>query len=52
MAPYPEIGDAKFIRGLCTFKARSHLATMIQIFDVVTMSSEMGCIVTNVTVHT
>ena len=33
-------------------RARSHLATMTQIFDVVTMSSEMGCIVTNVTVHT
>ena len=30
-------------------RARSHST---QIFDVVTMSSEMGCIVTNVTVHT
>ena len=30
---------------------RSPLATTIQFFDVVSMSSEMGCIVTNVTVH-
>ena len=30
----------------------SHLTTTTQIFDVVPMSSEMGCIVTNVTVHT
>ena len=30
----------------------SHLATTTQIFDVVTMSSEMGCIVINVTVRT
>ena len=31
-------------------RTRSHLATLP--FDVVSMSSEMGCIVTNVTVHT
>ena len=35
-----------------SFRARSHLATTTQIFDVVSMSSEMGCIVINVTVHT
>ena len=34
------------------FRAHSHLATTTQIFDVVTMSSEMGCIVFNVTIHT
>ena len=34
------------------FRAHSHLTTAIQIFDVVSMSSEMGCIVTNVTVRT
>ena len=33
-------------------RALSHLTTAIQIFDVVSMSSEMGCIVTNVTVRT
>ena len=33
-------------------RARSHLATTTQIFDVVSMSSEMGCIVINETVHT
>ena len=33
-------------------RAHSHLATTTQIFDVVTMSSEMGCIVINVTVST
>ena len=32
-------------------RARPHLATAIQIFDVVSMSSEMGCIVTIVTVR-
>ena len=35
-----------------SLRARSHLATATQIFDVVSVSSEMGCIVTNVTVHT
>ena len=34
------------------YKARSHLATATHIFDIVTISSEMGCMVTNVTVHT
>ena len=29
-----------------------HMATVTQIFDVVIMSSDMGCIVTNVTVRT
>ena len=33
-------------------RARSHLATVTQLIDVVSMSSEMGCIVTNVTVCT
>ena len=33
-------------------RARSHLATATQIFHVVIMSSEIGCIVTNVAVHT
>ena len=33
-------------------RARSHLATATQIFDVVSISSEMDCIVTNVTVRT
>ena len=33
-------------------RACSHLTTATQIFDVVSMSSEMGCIVTNVTVRT
>ena len=33
-------------------KGPSHLATVTQIFDVVTMSSEMGCIVINITVRT
>ena len=33
-------------------RARSHLATTTKIFDVVNMSSEIVCIVTNVTVHT
>ena len=32
--------------------ARSHLATVTKIFDVVNMSSEIVWIVTNVTVHT
>ena len=32
--------------------SRSHLATVTQIFDVVSISSEMGCIVINVTVCT
>ena len=35
-----------------TLRVRSHLATATQIFDVVSMSPEMGCIVTNVTVRT
>ena len=35
-----------------TDRARSHLATMTQIFDVVTMSSDIGCVVINVTVRT
>ena len=33
-------------------RACSHLVTVTQIFDVVNMSSEMGCIVTNLTVRT
>ena len=36
-------GENKFY-----FKVRSHLATTTQIFDVVSMSSGMGCIVTNI----
>ena len=39
-------------KAMRTISAHSHLATTTQIFDVVTMSSGMGCIVTNVTVHT
>ena len=35
-----------------TLRARSHLTTVTQIFDVISMSSEMGCVITNVTVHT
>ena len=35
-----------------TFRAHSHFTTATQIFDVVTMSSEMGCIFTNVTART
>ena len=42
-----EIRTAKF-----AVMAPLHLATTTQIFDVVTMSSEMGCIVINVTVYT
>ena len=34
-----------------TVRAHSHLATTTQIFDIVTMSSGMGCIVINVTVR-
>ena len=37
---------------LMTLRARSHLATATQIFYVVSISSEMDCTVTNVTVHT
>ena len=33
-------------------RACSHLVTAMQIFDVVSMSSEMDCIITNVTVRT
>ena len=33
-------------------RARLHLATATQIFDAGSMSSEMGCIFTNVTVRT
>ena len=33
-------------------RAHSHLVTATQIFDVLSMSSGMGCIVNNVTVHT
>ena len=33
-------------------RAHSHLMTVTQIFDVVSILSEMGYIVTNVTVHT
>ena len=33
-------------------RAHSHLPTTTQIFDVVPMSSEMGCIVINITVRT
>ena len=33
-------------------RARSHLATATQVFDIISMLSEMGCIVTNVTVWT
>ena len=33
-------------------RASLHLVTVTQIFDVVSTSSEMGCIVTNVTVRT
>ena len=32
-----------------SLRARSHLATVTKIFDVVSMSSEMVCIVTTVT---
>ena len=34
------------------FRARSHLATAMQIFDVVSMSWKMGCMVTNITIRT
>ena len=37
---------------MLSVRAHSHLATATQIFDVVSKSSEMGCIVTNVTVRT
>ena len=40
------------VKILTRLRARSHLATATQIFDVVSMSSVMGYIVTNVTVHT
>ena len=36
--------------GQIVLRVRSHLATTTQIFDVETISSEIGCIVTNVTV--
>ena len=41
----------KFSTCIVSIRARSHLATTTQIFDIVTVSSEMGCIVINVTVR-
>ena len=42
----------RFLGGNLGFRAHSHLATATQIFDDVSMPSEMGGIVTNVTVGT
>ena len=41
-----------FVRCEGTLRARSHLATATQIFDVVSMSSDIGCMVTNLTIRT
>ena len=35
-----------------SLRARSHLATTTQTFYVVSTTFEMGCMVTNATVHT
>ena len=45
--PYLRLAAFTIIRfqNIYLFRARSHLATTTQIFDIGTMSSEMGCIV-------
>ena len=52
--PYLRLAAFTIIRfqNIYLFRARSHFATTTQIFDIVTMSSEMGCIVINITVCT
>ena len=45
----PSVGT---MLAILLLRVHSHLATVTQIFDVVSFVSEMVCIVTNVTVHT